>query len=311
MLDSLSEDLCEAVFFPVGDQVALRSLVVRFAGILESKLGHIKPNLSGEQLFAPETLLDNPDWACQLAQASPRDTQIIPAPSSFSRQRRMVAWMELLEPEHTEPLDQVLASFGSENELTPTEAGTAFQSAGAILEQAWPEAQREVRYLVRGLRMARSHVNKQSSGSSVLCPFTIAMSFDPNAWPGYLADALVHECAHIKLRMAMECTPFCTIGGPVVYHHPWRPDARPLEGLMLATHAFVAIHRLYVRLVLKYPSANSMSYEKQLRAEVTEALTELRSAHEQMTELGKMLVYRLIEEFDISRSSIRVFGKGA
>ena len=147
--------------------------------------------------------------------------------------------------------------------------------------------------MVRGLRAARAKPGRQSSGSSASCPFVMRLSFDPGAPPMVLADALIHECAHLKLRLAMGLARFCDGGGPTAYRHPWRQEDRPLEALMVATHAFVAIHHFYLRLVRQIPSVGASANETRLRDEVAQAVAALSAAENRLPPTGRALVLRL------------------
>ena len=108
-----------------------------------------------------------------------------------------------------------------------------------------------------------------------------------------LADALIHECAHLKLRLAMGLARFCEIGGRAAYRHPWRQEDRPLEALMVATHAFVAIHHFSLRLVRLIPSVSASANEARLRDEVAQAFAALNAAQNRLPPNGRALALRL------------------
>jgi len=91
-----------------------------------------------------------------------------------------------------------------------------------------------VTHLVRGIIAFEQTAGRQSSGSSELCPFAARIDFCPQDPIELLADALVHESAHIKLRLTQLVGQMCPPDGAASYHHPWRREARPLSAVVVA-----------------------------------------------------------------------------
>jgi len=75
---------------------------------------------------------------------------------------------------------------------------------------------------------------------------------------------------------------------------PWRPDLRPLRGLVDGVHAFLNVCRYHQRLRERFPDARASAviYERQKR-NVIQANTLLRT-HGIPTELGR----KLLDEFE-------------
>lgn len=59
------------------------------------------------------------------------------------------------------------------------------------------------------------------------------------------AETLVHEASHNQLHTLQELGPLFEAGHEdAVYYSPWRVDPRPLPGILLGAHAFLAVARL-------------------------------------------------------------------
>jgi HEXXH motif-containing protein len=58
-----------------------------------------------------------------------------------------------------------------------------------------------------------------------------------------LAEAMVHEFQHGELYRLQETTQLWTTSDDARFYSPWRPDARPVEGLFHAIHVFTAVAR--------------------------------------------------------------------
>lgn len=61
-----------------------------------------------------------------------------------------------------------------------------------------------------------------------------------------LAEALVHEYYHTELWMAMKVDKHLADSGEEVLYSPWRPDARPLQGLYHAVYVFTGLLEFYL-----------------------------------------------------------------
>lgn len=61
------------------------------------------------------------------------------------------------------------------------------------------------------------------------------------ATPRTLALLLAHEFQHVKLGAVLDLVDLYDPRDTRLYHAPWRPDPRPLEGLLQGTYAHVAV----------------------------------------------------------------------
>ncbi|NVB36987.1 hypothetical protein G6O69_04040 [Pseudenhygromyxa sp. WMMC2535] len=72
---------------------------------------------------------------------------------------------------------------------------------------------------------------------------TIYMSLHPQHMT--MVEATIHEFQHNKLHALLELDPLLHNAFSPLYASPVRPDPRPLQGVLLAVHAFVPVARLY------------------------------------------------------------------
>ncbi len=70
---------------------------------------------------------------------------------------------------------------------------------------------------------------------------TVYLTLHPN--PVVMAEALVHEHSHAKLNALMELDPILENHWEATFPSPYRPDPRPMMGVLLGAHAFVAVER--------------------------------------------------------------------
>jgi len=63
-----------------------------------------------------------------------------------------------------------------------------------------------------------------------------------------MVEAIIHEFQHNKLHALLELDPLLHNAFAPLYSSPVRPDPRPLQGVLLAVHAFQPVARLYQRM---------------------------------------------------------------
>src|SRR6516165_5612287 len=109
----------------------------------------------------------------------------------------------------------------------------------------WPVALSDVRLFCRGIvPLSRRDTDNASSVSSPETPFFIGTTVHPdNAL--LQAELILHETAHLKLDILSREVELIFDDRPFCFNHPWRPDLRPLSGVLYGVHAFVAIVGLY------------------------------------------------------------------
>jgi HEXXH motif-containing protein len=72
---------------------------------------------------------------------------------------------------------------------------------------------------------------------------TVYMTLHPQLMT--MVEATIHEFQHNKLHAQLELDPLLHNAFSPLYSSPVRPDPRPLQGVLLAVHAFVPVARLY------------------------------------------------------------------
>ncbi|MEU7004287.1 HEXXH motif-containing putative peptide modification protein [Nonomuraea sp. NPDC046570] len=113
---------------------------------------------------------------------------------------------------------------------------------------AWPELGEE---LVRGVAAIVPTLSPDPalhvSGSFREAPGLIALSLGE---PLATVEALVHEYGHQKLYAILILDPMVVDdSGEALHYSPWRPDPRPLSGLLQATYTFVQVLDFYLALL--------------------------------------------------------------
>jgi len=174
-----------------------------------------------------------------------------------------------------------------------------------LLAAVWAEAMADVAAFARALLVLDLPRGVYNSGSDPAMPFILKVTCAPGAWPAILADSLVHETAHVKLRMAMRLTRFFEDDETPRFQHPWRSDARPLRGIVVAAHAFVSIFIWYARLAGHPPNADAAQKEAQkLCPEIATVLGTLAGAPG-LTAVGRQLVACLTTQYEAECRRIR------
>lgn len=98
--------------------------------------------------------------------------------------------------------------------------------------------------------------DKHLSVSFGECPGVVYLAFSSD--PHVLAEAIVHEADHQwnnAIGQQMQLWRGAPAGRPACYRSPWRPDPRPLDGLLLGASAFVSVGEMWTEL-----AANSGEY---------------------------------------------------
>lgn len=137
---------------------------------------------------------------------------------------------------------------------------------------------------------------------------TIYMTLHPQLMT--MVEATIHEFQHNKLHALLELDPLLDNAFAPLYSSPVRPDPRPLQGVLLAVHAFLPVARLYQRMrEAGLPGTDSPEFERRYQQIVKgnhEAASVLLE-HGQATAIGRGLldeIRRLDAEFDSARGEL-------
>jgi HEXXH motif-containing protein len=229
----------------------------------------------------------------------------------------IVSWADLVsggsplvEPSHL-PLrgrsrfaladDSPLAQF----ETHPDKAGSGLDLGGKSADE-WTSALRDALDLVRlGLPSIADEIDllieqlvpvgydaeRHLSASYAEFVGTIYLSLHPDVLT--LAEALIHEHSHNKINMLWTLAPVLDNAFAPLYSSPFRPDPRPLHGVLLGVHAFLPVERLYEELEARNHPVMRQSGIEQRRQRVRErnaAACDMLKLHAQPTASGRPIV---------------------
>ena len=187
-----------------------------------------------------------------------------------------------------------LTSFGSASQEEIEQSVERFDHALELLRQIWPLAYHALQRHVNALCILKQRDHSRSHSPPEL-PGTILMSLDDVECIG---DLLCHESSHLRMNVFRLYDPIACARSAeqeaTGFVSPWRPDLRPLRGLVDGVHAFLNVCRYHQRLRERFRDAwaSGVIYERQKR-NVIQAAAVLRE-HGIPTELGKML----LDEFE-------------
>jgi HEXXH motif-containing protein len=116
----------------------------------------------------------------------------------------------------------------------------AFEDSWRILERERPAHAAAIAAGVRAI-VPLFPDEAGGSASSTLAGTFGAIAMSRPSRPEYFAVALVHEFQHAKLAAALDLVDLCEHDDTSVYYAPWRPDPRPLVGLMHGVYAHLGI----------------------------------------------------------------------
>ena len=107
--------------------------------------------------------------------------------------------------------------------------------------------------------------------------------------PETLACLLVHEFQHVKLGAVLDLTDLYDPGCERLFYAPWRPDPRPLEGLLQGTYAHIAVVDHWRALHRSTGDVTAEARFARWREQTAEAVRTLAGSGA-LTELGERFV---------------------
>jgi uncharacterized protein len=128
---------------------------------------------------------------------------------------------------------------------------------------------------------------------------TVAMSVQPDRYS--CAETLVHETQHLKLSALLDLVTLTRPDNGQLYYAPWRPDPRPVHGLLQGTYAFLGVSGFWrgQRQAAPEPGVRQRAHAEFARwrdGAATAAATLLRSG--QLTSAGETFVETMSEVLD-------------
>ncbi|MFG2247038.1 HEXXH motif domain-containing protein [Spirillospora sp. NPDC048823] len=115
-----------------------------------------------------------------------------------------------------------------------------------VLSEAWQSmaslhwtTATEVSAAITALTPLRTSGNGHVSGTPTHAFGNIGLSTPPG--PLELAETLAHEVQHVKLSALLEIVPLTLRDDRPLHYAPWRPDPRPIAGLLQGTYAYLGV----------------------------------------------------------------------
>ncbi|HEY1928301.1 MAG TPA: HEXXH motif-containing putative peptide modification protein [Caulobacteraceae bacterium] len=162
----------------------------------------------------------------------------------------------------------------------------------------WPAALADVRLFCRGIvPLSRLDTENACSVSSPDTPFFIGTTVHPGN-SLLQAELILHETSHLKLDILSREVDLICDDGPNSFHHPWRPDLRPLSGVLYGVHAFVAIVGLYrAALNSSWPGPDIRAALIRHETDVDMGLDVLKDNAHRLTTQGQKLLQLLLDAY--------------
>ena len=113
----------------------------------------------------------------------------------------------------------------------------------SVIEAGMPELHGEMRLALRQIVPVGYDESRHLSASFRENLGTAYLTLHPQRMT--MVEALVHEFSHNKLNALLELDPLLHNAFEPLFASPVRPDPRPLHGVLLAVHAFLAVEALY------------------------------------------------------------------
>lgn len=129
---------------------------------------------------------------------------------------------------------------------TPAEWIASLAGALDLIGQYIPELRGEIDLYLHTVVPVGWDEHQHLSASYQEVIGTVYMTLHPQ--PMTMVEAMIHEFQHNKLHALLELDPLLANAFAPLYSSPVRPDPRPLQGVLLAVHAFQPVARLYERM---------------------------------------------------------------
>jgi HEXXH motif-containing protein len=167
----------------------------------------------------------------------------------------------------------------------------ALEDALELVDAASPLLRDEMAELLQGFVPVGYDAQRHVSASYREAVGLVYLSLHPQRLT--MAEAIVHEFQHSKMNALLARDPLLENHPDESYPSPVRPDPRPLLGVLLAVHAFVAVAAVHRRLIEEHHRDASEPRFEEIVAKNRDGLSTLRR-HARPTPLGR----RLIEDLE-------------
>lgn len=132
--------------------------------------------------------------------------------------------------------------------LNSADAGrldAALRQAWSLLEAHHPGLAAEIAAAVTVIVPLTDNPGGQASASSMATFGAIAMSVPADQYTG--AETLAHEIQHLKLSALLDIVTLTLPDDGQRFYAPWRPDPRPIGGLLQGAYAFLGVSGFWRR----------------------------------------------------------------
>jgi hypothetical protein len=141
------------------------------------------------------------------------------------------------------------------------EWASSLRAALRVIEQGLPELHAEIRLALTQIVPVGYDAQRHLSASFQENLGTAYLTLHPQDMT--MVEAIVHEFSHNKLNALFELDPVLHNAFEPLFASPVRPDPRPLHGVLLAVHAFMAVEKLYSSLRdQRHPACEGAGFEQ-------------------------------------------------
>lgn len=188
-------------------------------------------------------------------------------------------------------------------------------SALATLGRHQPETFAQLKAALRGIALKPRHAGEFQGISFSDFPGAFIVSFIPHAY--LMAESIVHEFHHNRLFAIESSIPLVEENGATapLHYSPFRPDPRPIRGLLHGFYVFVAVWRFWnqVRSTVGLdPLLHAFAVDRIFRIAFQLAIARRQlSVHGGLTEAGRTVLALLEREVDDIAMQVDQVGRPA
>lgn len=172
-----------------------------------------------------------------------------------------------------------------------TEWVDALRTALEPIAEHMPDLRREIVLYLQQVVPVGYDADEHLSASYRESIGTVYLTLHPH--PMTMTEAIVHEVSHNKLNALLELDPLLENAFEPLFASPVRPDPRPLQGILLAVHAFLPIEHLYERMIAAgHPWSKPPTFARRLGdiRDMNREAAEVLRANARPTDTGRALL---------------------
>lgn len=193
---------------------------------------------------------------------------------------------------------------------------SAVERTWELLSELMPERAADCAFLWSALVPLRPGPRGRGRSSSTREAYG-ALAAAPQRDPLLLAETVLHETGHLALGSLTDLVDLTDPYDRTHHRVGWRPDPRPLGGVLTGTHAHIGLLDFWSRAARTLGGAQARLAEQRLRlcgTQAAEALWVLRRNRAALTSWGARFVEHMTEEaeaygFQVDRRSVHPSGQ--